>query len=237
MRTSASRPITRRCTGLAARSPILVNGASSPGRRRSACSGALLERAPKGASRQAAPDRARDRDRAKTEQGRNPRALSEPRAYGATSRRARRLACLFRQGAAPPDAGRGGALVALPQSPSSAAQTAPSMLRAMPRPGARSRRRAVRALDEVARSRAVPDGRKPIRYWPHALRGGRGRTDRSIHRLTIDATLQKPRELPRARRALGPHLGRDPGGRSRHRRVQAGRLGGLFRCRRAGQVT
>ena len=47
------------------------------------------------------------RDRAETLQGRDPRALSQPRALWRQSRRRpRRFARLFRQGAAPPDLGR-----------------------------------------------------------------------------------------------------------------------------------
>ena len=56
--------------------------------------------------RQAAPDGARDPARARAEQGRDPRALSQPRALWRQSRRhARGLARLFRQGAAPAVAG------------------------------------------------------------------------------------------------------------------------------------
>ncbi len=67
-------------------------------------------------------------------------------------------------------------------------------------------------LDEVARAKhePVPDGRKPMPMLaPHAADAAVAAVpDRSIHRLTIDATLQKNlEELARERaRALGPDI-------------------------------
>ena len=147
MRTSASRPITAsiRWRSAAPLSQLLANGRIVSGRVDAHHAGGAAARAAHRTQlhRQAAPDGARDRDRAQTEQGRDPRALSEPRALWRQSRRrARRLARLFRQGAAPPDAGRGGAAGRAAAIAGAAPARPLRRCRAQrPRPRARSRRR------------------------------------------------------------------------------------------------
>ena len=136
--------------------------------------------------------------------------------------------------------GEAALLVALPQSPEAApagpldrmrrATRATACSTASPRPG-------VVPADEVARAKhePVPDGRKPMPMLaPHAAEPAvAAAPERSLHRLTIDATLQRNlEELARERaRALGSrHLGCDPRGRSCDRRgAGARRLGRLFR--------
>ncbi len=231
-------------------SQLLVNGRIVSGRVDAQHAGGAASGAAHRAKLhgQAAPDRARDRDRAEAEQGRDPRALSEPRTLWRQSRRrACRLAGLFRQGAAPPDARRGGA----PGRAAAIAGAAPTRpldrCRARrPRPRARSRRR--RRRRAVGRGRAgkarAGAGRAQADADAGAARrrrGGRGRArpqHPSPHHRG-DAAEEPRGARPRARpRARARHLGRDPGGRSCHRRsAGARRLGRLFRCspRRPGR--
>jgi penicillin-binding protein 1C len=110
--------------------------------------------------------------------------------------------------------GEAAMLVALPQSPEqrrpdrsiAAAQAARDrVLERVQAAGAVAR-------DEIARARLepVPDGRKPMPMLaPHAADAAvAAASDRSLHRLTIDATLQRNlEELARERaRALGPDI-------------------------------
>ena len=164
-------------------------------------------------------------------------------------RRARRLARLFRQGAA--------AAVARPKPRcwwrcrSRRKRAGPTASR-RPRSAARDR-----VLDRVAagRPRAAPTrsrAPKPSRCRRSAsrcrcsrrmppIRRSRPSRDRSVIALTIDADLQKPLEelaRERAQRARARHVGRDPRGRQRDRRgaARVSRRRTISTQRRAGQV-
>ena len=134
-------------------------------------------------------------------------------------------------------------LVALPQSPE---------VRRPDRSVAAARAARDRVLDRLAAAGVVPadeierakqetvaEGRRPMpALAPHSADAVMAAAPgRAIHRLTIDAPLQKSLEdLARERaRALGPvALGRHPRGRQRDRRgARAGRVVGLFRRRAA----
>ena len=212
--------------------------------------GCAAARAPRRAQLhgEAAPNGARGRNRARALQGRNPRALSEPRALWRQSRRrARGLAGLFRQGAAPLDLGRGGVAGGL----AAIAGAAPARPRERgraprPRPGARPRRR--RRPRAGGRDRACPARAGAGGTQAHAdagaacgRRGGRGgaRSPPSPPHHRRGAAGESRRAGARARPCARPRdFGCDPRGRSCDRRgAGARRLGRLFRRppRRSGR--
>jgi len=163
MRT-AFTTITASMTGVGAALQLLVKGASSPGRRAQHAGGEASGAATERSFTASCADRARDRDRAKTEQGRilalylSSRLWRQPRGCAP-------LACLFRKERAP-DAARRRFWSRCAIAEQRARR--PSMLRAMPATGCSiaSRCRVV-PLDEVARRSTSRCGRrKPMRYWP-----------------------------------------------------------------------
>ena len=184
------------------------------------------------------------------EQGRDPRALSHARALWRQSRRhARRVARLFRQGAAAAVARRKPRCWSRCRNRRSCAGRI-----ARPQPRARARDRVLDRVaaagrvpaDEVARAKPKPVAgrrggrcRRSRRMPP--IRRSRPRPTRKIHRLTIDAPLQKNARRPGARaraRARAGYFGRDRRGRQCDRRsAGARRVGRLFRRapRRAGR--
>ena len=201
MRTSASARITASIRWRsAARGWQLrrATAASSPAARPSPCRWrGCWSRAPSARfARQAAPDGARDRARARAEQGRDPRALSQPRALWRQSRRrARRLARLFRQGAAPADrSARRRCWSRCRNRRKRAGPTARRDARARARDRVLDRVAAAGIVpaDEVARAKAEP---VPVGAQADAdagaacrrCRRSRRRPTRSVHRLTIDA--------------------------------------------------
>ena len=167
--------------------------------------------------RQASPDRARHRARAQPEQGRDARALS---------RRSRPMAAISKACARPRSPisarsrsrlslGEAALLVALPQSPelrrpdrSADAARARARPRARPHRHGRPTFRPTRSRSPSA-SRCRPAAgrcRRSRRMPP--IRRSRPRRSSKVHRLTIDAALQKSLEdLARERaRALGPDI-------------------------------
>ena len=112
---------------------------------------------------------ARHRDRAQAQQGRNPRALSQPRAVWRQSRRhPRGIAGLLRQGAAPPDARRsraagGAAAVAGAASPRPLGRS-----RAQCPQRARPRARSCRRRWRGARRRSRAGQARAGAGWPQA---------------------------------------------------------------------
>ena len=130
-------------------------------------------------------------------------------------------------------------LVALPQSPE---------LRRPDRSSIVARAARDRVLDRIAKAGTIPAdevafakldsvmaGRRPMpALAPHAAdQAIAALPKQKVHRLTIDAGLQKNLEdlaRERARGARTQSLGRDPGGGQRHRRSSgARRVVGLFR--------
>ena len=156
--------------------------------------------------------------RAHAEQGRNPHALSQPRALWRQSRRhSRRVARLFRQGAAPPVARRGraaGGAAAIARSAAAgprrrcgARARATACSTASPRPASCRPTRSRRPRPSRCRRRASP---MPA-LAPHAAdQAIAAAPERRAHRLTIDANLQRSlEELARERaRALRPETSR-----------------------------
>ena len=132
--------------------------------------------------RQASPDRARDPARAHAEQGRDPRALLQPRALWRQSRRhPRRLARLFRQGAAAADAGGiraagGAAAIAGSRTSRSLGRRRAFRPRSRARPARGGGRRAGRR--DRAREAGDRRGGPPADAGAGAAFGGRGRWPR-----------------------------------------------------------
>ena len=150
--------------------------------------------------RQAPPDAARAGARAQALQGRDPAPLPEARALWRQPRgRARRLARLFRQGAAAADARRGGAA----GGAAAVARGAPARPRSR-RPRARARNRVLDRMPSrpASSAREEADARQGRAHADRAprvpdARPASGRRARSsaprraaVHRLTIDATAQ-----------------------------------------------
>ena len=178
------------------------------------------------------------------QQGRDPRALSQPRAlWRQSGGRSRRVARLFRQGAAPADARRGraaGGAAAIAGAAPARPLGRGSARRARPRARSRRRSRPAAGRRDRARQARAGAGRAPADADAGAAcrrRGGRRSAGARIHRLTIDAALQRSlEELARERaRALGP-IFRSRSSRSTTRRGEVlARVGvvRLFRQRAA----
>ena len=133
----------------------------------------LLEEGPTGSAfRQAPPDPRRPGARAPARQGRDPRALPHPRPLRRQPRgHPRREPRLARQGAAPPDARRGGAArrpAAVARGPPARPRAGGGARRPRPRPRPRRGRRRPRR-----RRRPPPPG--PSRFRPSAGRSPRSR--------------------------------------------------------------
>ena len=202
---------------------------------------------------QTAPDRARHRDRARSEQGRDARSLSRPRALWRQSRgHSRRFARLFRQGAAAALARRSGTAG---RSAAIAGSAPAGSLRRRRALGARPRARPLcgeRAACRPTRSRSAKAEPVPRRGTPMPMLAPHA-SDRAVAqaapgsevKLTIDAELQK--NLGSAGAGTRAHARRDARARrfARHRRRRQrdaakclARVGSpdYFDQRRAGEV-